>query len=489
MVAVNSSGPNSTDDVQDTQPQRQVDAAAVGSGIVEAAPTLHPAAAVFRDKILGNVGARIKALEKNNARIRHLVDLIQEVELVFHTTSTSRGQGEQENVTRITYHETLKLKNKLSRGSIEAFDDEEERLVLPIEDAPAQPVEDCGSIGFVDFMLAGVSLGSIGSFFRETSSSVRVIVDEDDSVRLIFHLSEQTIIEGKLHSSLLSNEELIKCTEEPNFITFLTTPLNLGFLGRMFFEGAGEHRKEIVFTPLTISIKVTPWLKKTLALVDQTSSPHRLRSEELKSDDELRRLVVDALGDSEHKELFSEYVALKNDNNILSELRNMMLGVNVRHSKGSFTVNLDMGEKSGDFWYIPLDTSAITVAELSRMEVSVFGMQPNLSNGWELTRASSLIDHDSNTWALWFMHFEATSDLKFYLVVRFNWADFDVDEIRKILEDYTSKMRNALGLNNNAATEDVFPSSFEANVVAICWDLPLAEHRLKMAGLWDEDEE
>ena len=346
MASVNCSGPNSKDDVQDTQ--RQVDAAAVGTGIVEAAPSLHPAAAVFRDEILGNVGARNKALEENNARIRHLVDLIQKVELAFHTTSTSRGQGEQENIIYTDHHETFRVKHQLSDGSIEAFD-EEERLVLPIKDAPAQPVEDCGSIGFVRLMLARTTLGSIGSLFRETSTSVRVIVDEDDSVRLMFHFSEQTIIQGKLHSSLISNEELIECTQEPNFITFLTTPLHVGMVEGIFFEGEGEHRKGIVFTPLTISFKLTPWLKKTLALVDRMSSHGSSVDVELESDDELRRLVVEALGDNEHKKLFSEYLVLNSENNILSELRDMMLGVNVRHSKGSFTVTIDMGEKSGDF--------------------------------------------------------------------------------------------------------------------------------------------
>ena len=479
-----------------TQNLRQVDAAV--TGIAEAAPSLHPAAAVFRDEILGNVGARIKALEKNNARIRHLANLIQDVELAFHTKSTRRGQGEHEDndTIYVRHHETFMIKHQLSRGSIEAYDGEE-RLVLPIDDAPAQPVEDCGSIGFVSLRLARTTLGSIGSF-PPTNSNIsdpaQVLVEEDGSVLLRLHLSKQIVIAGKLHSSLLSNEALIKCTEEPNFMTFLTTPL--AGMGIMNVEGAGENRKCIVFTPLVISFEVTSWLKKTLALVDQMSSPHGSKSVDVKleSDDGLRRLVVEALGDSEHKELFSDYVALKHENNILSELRNMMLGVTVRHSRGSFTVNLDKGERLGDFWRVGLDAgdrSAITVAEFSRMEVSVCGMRLRLTNGWELADLSSLIDHEGNT-ALWFMKFQASDYLKFDMVVRFNWAELDEDEIREILQDFSPKMMKALGfrvLNNDApnADTDAFPPTFQANVVGFFWETPMAIYRLKSSGLWDED--
>ena len=489
MMSVNSSGPNSKDDVQDTHTQnlRQVDAAAVVTSIVEAVPSLHPAAAVFRDEILGNVGARNKALEENNARIRHLVDLIQAVKLAFHTKTCHRGQGEHgdNNNIYVKYHKTFTVKHQLSQGSIEAFD-EEERLVLLIEGAPAHPLEDCGSIGSVRLELAGKVSGSFPPHARfYVSDPAQVVVEEDGSVRLILHLSEQIVIVGKLHSSLLSNEEIIECTEEPNFMTFLTTPL----ADIIRFGGEREYSKGIAFTPLAISIQVTPWMKETLALVNQMSSPHGPRSVdlELESYDGLRRLVVEALGDREHKELFNEYIALKSESNTLSELRNMMLGVTVRHSRGSFTVTLDKGEKFGDFWHIALDAgdrSAMTVTELSSMEVSVLGMQLHLSNTLELTRVSSIWDRDSNTWPHWFMQFQENSNLKFFMVVKFNWADLDDEEITEILTDFSSKMMNALGYRN---ADTAFPPSFEASVVGFLWELPLAENRLKMAGLWDEE--
>ena len=73
---MDNSAPPKSKDVQDTQ-QRQVHSAAVI--FEEAASTLHPAAAVFRDEILDDVGEKNKTLEVNNARFRHLANLIQEV--------------------------------------------------------------------------------------------------------------------------------------------------------------------------------------------------------------------------------------------------------------------------------------------------------------------------------------------------------------------------------------------------------------------------
>ena len=473
MMVDNSDSKSKDLQEQDTL-QRQLHADTDAGGIVEAA-----AAVVFRDEILGNVRERNKALEENNARIRHLAGLMQKVVLAFHTKSSR--QGEQENVRYVEHHETFKVKHRLSQGSIMTVDDED-RLVLPIEDAPAHPVEDCGSIGCVTLYLAGTKLGSFpeASFFVDDSA--HVIVEEDGSVRLGLRLSQQIVIEGKLGSSLLSNAALIECLEESNFMTFLKLPG-----GGRGFDGEEEYRKGIAFTPLTISMKVTPWLKKALALVDQMSSHGSSVDVELEPDDGLRCLVVEALGDCEHKDLFSDYVTLKNESNTLSELRILMLGVNVRHSRGSFTVTLDEGERSGDFWRIFFDVGerlVIPVVELSSMKVSVFGMQLRLSNGWELTDATSLFDHDTNTWALWFMQFEAANRYwKFYVVVRFNWAELDDDEITDILEEYSSKMGNVLS-GNNAAPENAFSTDFRGQR-----DLPLAQYRLEMAGLWDDDNE
>ena len=479
--------------MQDIQ-QRQ--ATSAGGIVEEAASTLHPAAAVFRDEILGNVGDRNKALEVKNARFRHLANLIQDIKLSFYTASSRRG--EEENVSYIEHHETFNVMQKLSRGSIITALYDTEMLVLPIiDDPPAHPVEDCGAIGRVTlYMAGGVSFGSFPEACFYVNGAAKLSVEEGGSVLLFLRLSKDIVIKGMLLSSQMTNEALIEHVERPNFMSCLRAP---GGMGLGLFDGEGEYRKGIVFTPLSISIQVTPWLEKILAVVDQISSSGGSRADvELESEDGLRRLVVEALGDSEHKELFNEYIELKQENQALTELRSLMLGMSVSHSEGSFTVTLDEGKRSGNLWYINLgddDRSMIPVSELHRMQVSVHGMKLRLCNGAELTHVSSLVDRGEGGWALWPMHFQPCySCLKVSLVVMFNWAELIEDEVRDIIDNFSSKMMNALGLVRNnpdpAHENDIyalFPQTFKATVIGICCDFPLAAYRLKRAGLWEED--
>jgi hypothetical protein len=445
---------------------------------------LHPAAAVFRDELLGNVRESNNTLETSNARFRNLANLVQDIKLSFYTASPRRE--EQENPFHIEYQETFNVKHKLPRGSIVTTLDDEERLVLPIEDAPAHPVEDCGAIGCVKlYMAGGVPFGSFPSACNYVDDAAKMSVEEDGIVHLFLRLSKEIVIKGKLHSSQMSNEALIEHTEQPNFKNSLT--LSEVMRGFGLFEGEEEYRKGIVYTPLSISIQVNPWLKKTLALVDQISPSGGSRANvELEPEDEMRRLVVEALGDSEHKELFHEYLALK--------LSNLMLSVNVSHSRGSFTVTLDEGNEAGNFWNIAegaiCDRSMMPVAELHRMEVSVLGMQHRLCNGLELIREMHphpLMHHHT----VWQMRFQAgCSNLKFYILVSFNWSEFTGEEIADIVDRFPSKMSNALyGIRNTIFPRNdtaTFPLAFKANVLGISCDLSWAKRRLKWAGLWEE---
>jgi hypothetical protein len=473
---------------QDMIQQRQVNSA-VGIGNVEEAATLHPAAAVFRDEILGNVRESNNTLEKSNARFRHITGLIQEVKLACHTVSYRRE--EQENHFHIENHQTFTVKHQLRQGSIMTLDDEE-GFVLPIEDAPAHPVEDCGVIGCIEFV-GGLTHASYpySCFFDDAA---KLSVEEGGSVHLILRLSEEVVVEGKLHSSQMTNAALTEHIQQfPNFMTFLKSPM--GAIGASLHAmGSGEYMKGILFTPLSISIKVTPWLKETLALVDRVSSSGGSRADvELESEDGLRRLVVEALGDNEHREMFNEYLVLKQESSALTKLRSLMLSVNVSHSRGSFTVTLDEGKRSANSWYINVDVgdrSMIPVSELHRMEVTVLGMQLRLLNGLSLTHVSSLFNHNTGGWALWPMLFQAGSThLKFYLVVMFNWDELMEEDIEDILDNFSSKMSNALGFqeNNPGNHDDAFPETFEANVVAIGCDISLAEAMKGMNGLWKQE--
>ena len=469
--------------MQDIQ-QRQ--ATSAGGIVEEAASTLHPAAAVFRDEILGNVGESNKTLEANNARFRHLANLIQEVKLVFNTISYNQGEHIDDlirNSVDFERHETLNVNHQLSRGSIITTLDGE-RLVLPIEDAPAHPILDNGAIGLVYMYLGGIPFGMFPDVNFRVTGSADVVVEGDGSVHLNLHLSKEIAIEGKLHSAQMTNTALFEHVEQLDFMSSMR--VSRSSEGVAVFESQEQHqqRKGIVFTPLSISIQVTPWLEKTLALVDQVSSPGGSRADvELEYEDELRCLVVEALGDSEHNELFNEYLALKQESSTLTELSSLFLGVTVRHSEGEFTVTLDEGKRSGNFWHIlgDDDRPVMPVAELHRMEVSVFGMRLRLCNRAELIQVSSLLNHDTGNWSVWPMQFQAgCSNLKFFFLVWFNWSDFTEEEIHDILDNFSSKISNALVYNPD---DETFPSTFKATLAAICCHPFLAEARLDRAGL------
>jgi hypothetical protein len=124
------------------------------------------------------------------------------------------------------------------------------------------------------------------------------------------------------------------------------------------------------------------------------------------------------------------------------------------------------------------------------MQVSVHGMKLRLCNGPELTHVSSLVDRSEGGLALWPMHFQPCySCLKVSLVVMFNWAELTEEEVRDIFDDFSPKMSNALGLQQNFPGNhtDTFPETFKATVIGICCDFPLAAYRLERAGLWEED--
>ena len=50
---------------------------------------LHPAAAVFRDEVLSGLGKEMKEMETENARFRHLKDLIQKIEIHFFSPTVA----------------------------------------------------------------------------------------------------------------------------------------------------------------------------------------------------------------------------------------------------------------------------------------------------------------------------------------------------------------------------------------------------------------
>ena len=92
---------------QDTQ-QRPVNSAV---GNEEEGSTLHPAAAVFRDEILGNVSESSKTLETSNECFRHITGLVQ-VSLNFVSSGVSTSSPSSLSVKTtplVCYHYRMSL--------------------------------------------------------------------------------------------------------------------------------------------------------------------------------------------------------------------------------------------------------------------------------------------------------------------------------------------------------------------------------------------
>lgn len=463
-----------------TQPQRQqVKAVSVFDPF-----TLHPAAAVFCNEILGSIGDENKALEKENERFSQLPDRIQDVNLAFYTTSF-RQEGD---TFYHTYHETINVKDQLRRGNIVVVD-ESERLVLTINDAPAHPVEDNGRMGQVRLTLAGMQVGSFreARFYVSGADVASLVVEEDDSVRIRLRLSNEVVIEGKLDSQIIKKKALIELIKDVNFITQLTFP---------DYAEEPSQSKGIEFTPLSISMAVTPWLKKNLELFEKLPSPGKNIDVSVKVD--LRYLIVEALGDDEYRELWNKHRTLKHRSNILSEMRNLILGVNVRHDGGSFSVTLDQGlSYAEDKWLMDVRDSsarAVTVAHFFRVDVSFSGIRLRLHNSLALMNGSNLFNENGGLSSYCVMEYIASpysTHWRFSLIVKFNWVDFTGEEIaEEIFESFSMKMRNALNLTDvfvEGHEDDVFPSEFKATVVGIYCDQYLVKHRLTMCGLWEDE--
>eukprot|EP00985_Skeletonema_marinoi_P012843 scaffold6275_cov121-Skeletonema_marinoi.AAC.5 len=422
---------------------------------------LHPAAAIFRNEALAGVGDENAALEEENSRFRHLRDCIQKLDITFSTASSER-QGPNEIL--IHYHETMRVETLLSNGSVVLVDDSE-RLVIPINDASAHPIDDCGTLGDISGNLAGMTIGSFpGGPFQGVRAKVRV--DDDGSVNLTLHLSTLICIEGRLDAHI-SNDALAAYVERGNFMSCMRMPFPLFHVTEPPSQTNG-----IIFTPTFISMSLTPRLNKTLTFVSEvaSSAPSDFNEDLV---DNLRRHVVEALGESEHKELLSKNLKLKCESAALAGIRNLMLGIDVSHSEGTFSVSLDEGEKlSESTWFISLDgreNMSLPVSDMGSIGLSFSGTPLNkeiIETFAYIGRAEQPIMYRRGR-------------INFILFGNFNWDDFSEDEISEITEDWHAKMRSVLVGNG----EDVFPATMKFRIDGISCELSLADDLLGMVGL------
>ena len=426
---------------------------------------LHPAASIFRDEVLAGIGKENAALKHGNSHFRHLRECIQKLNITFSTPTSQPVQVSIAGV--ITYHQTMKIKPLLSHGSAVVIDDEE-RLLIPISAADAHPIDDCGVVGVVSGSLAGLPLGT----FPLNLGEPKVRVEGDGSVHLTLYLSPHICIDGRLDAHI-SNDALAAYVEREDFMTFMRLPALLPV-----FNVQPSQANGITFTPTSISMPLTTHIKKTLSFFSGADSQSN-RNED--SADIFRRHVVDALGESEHKDLLSTNLKLKCESAALAGIRNLILGVEVSHSTDSWSVTLDKGEKSTDamLWHITLHdreniSLSLPVADIGNIGLSFSGMQLRM----DINETVALFGQQEAQPISF--RLESCPSIYFVMLGIFNWGDFSDDEVSDIAEDLHAKWRHVLEGN---CGEDVFPSKMKFVFVEILCDITLADSMLEMVGL------
>lgn len=404
---------------------------------------LHPAAAIFRNETLAGVGDENAALEDNNSRFRHLPDFSQELDITFFTASSEFRDGG----FYITHHETMCIQTHLSHGSVVRVNGNEEKLVFLINDVNAHPIDDSGTIGCITSSLATLPIGSFPSFsYHGDQNPVKIRTEDDGSLRLTLRLSPFVSIEGRLESAI-SNDALAAHIERQHFINTMQLPIPLFHL-----HSTQEHG--ITFTPTSISVSLTPRIQKILAFSSEASPPSD-SDEDLT--DKLRLVVVDALGESDHKELLNKNLELKCESAALAGIRHLILGVDVSHDAGAFSVTLDEGKElpGSDWnrWIIELDgredvSLTVPIAELGSVGISFAGMQLRM----EVFETIQYARLAAEAMPIFFYH-DICRSISFVLVGVFNWGEFSDDELSDIVDDFGAKLRSVLEGNG----EDAFP--------------------------------
>mmetsp|Transcript_16062 Transcript_16062/g.25007 ORF Transcript_16062/g.25007 Transcript_16062/m.25007 type:complete len:490 (+) Transcript_16062:108-1577(+) len=425
---------------------------------------LHPAAAIFRNETLAGIGDENAALENNNSRFRHLPDFSQKLDIAFSTASSEFREG----VRFITYHQNICVQTQLSHGSVVLVDGNE-RLVIPVNDANAHPIDDCGTIGNISSYLAGLQIGSFPLVrFYNVQNVVKIRIEDDGSIHFTLYLSPLISIEGRLDAAI-SNDALAAYFEREELINTMKLPIPLAHLH-------STQEKGITFTLTSISVSLTSRVKKSLSYFSEASSPSD--SDEV---DKLRSIVVDALGESEHKEVLNKNLELKCESAALAGIRRMILGVDVSHSAGAFSVTLDEGEELKDSdldkWIIELNgrddiSLSVPIADMGSIGISFSGMQLRM----EVSETMLYARRAAEAMPIFFND-RIGRRISVILVGVFNWVDFSDDEISDIADDFGGKLRSVLEGNG----EDVFPARMTFRMTHMFCP-PMAEDLLKKVG-------
>ena len=426
----------------------------------------HPAADIFLSGVMNEVSNENKTLEERNSCIRHLSTFIQELNITFNSSSLESHP----EYSMIIHRKTVSSSALLSCGSLDLVNDDE-RFVVPINEAPAHPVDDSGTFGPITGSLCGVPLKSIIGYHK-----VQYWTDDDGNVIVNMCLSPLVWIEGRLDAKI-SNDELLAHIETGNFKTCMQMIVPFIHMGNGDTNYPGSYDIGITFTPTLISLLLTPHLKKVLALVKE-DAPSFLEDSNENTWDDLHRLVVGVFAQEEHKELLSQNADLKRETANLIAIRDLMLRIDISHSAGALSVSLSKGELSsnGGSWMITLDgieNVSLPVDEIGRINLNFLGERCNIS----LHETLSTVRGETLP-----IIFTVFGSMNIIIIGTFNWGDFSEDELAEIIDDYITKLGRVLQGNGDG----IFPARLEFKMRGIIFDTLLVKSYLKTAGLWEE---
>lgn len=116
-----------------------------------------------------------------------------------------------------------------------------------------------------------------------------------------------------------------------------------------------------------------------------TTSLHDDDNGDNESKEKLCHLTIEALGDEDHKKMLRENNTLKMQQKALMNLRNVLMRVDISHSDGTMSFNLDEGEvwtadEGNSPWTVKVvgkEHSSIAVTSITSSSISLSGVQLN----------------------------------------------------------------------------------------------------------------
>lgn len=414
---------------------------------------LHPAATVFLNAVLRGLGREINELERENAHFRYLEHLIQQVAVHFWFAAADARPRLIDFAPQ--QHRTVNMTAQLSRGTTSIIDGHE-FLVIPIENAPTVPSADPASFGSISVILAGVAIAAFPSA-DSSADDANIVEEEDGTITLTLRLSENVSITGEFGTSLVNVEEAD--AEDTN-------------------ENEDE-RLDIIptFTPFSISIALTPRVRKTLELLRQLSATIDHSMDE----DDLRCLTVTALGEDEHKQSMNRYLQLKHENGILAKFCKMILEVYISFPGGFICTALDEGGYDGrDDWYVRFNFDddegdrSVAVSDLGLVGLSFSGLQLGIN----LAQTVNVNVNDRDGFLKLVFTCRLCPSKKFYLGLEVNWNDLTEQERVDIRNEFETNVWNAA-----MGRISTVPSRFSFKIAYIRCDVSIAGTYLRAVGL------